>query len=255
MRIPLIAGNWKMNTTVAEAKELASSMREKLDKIEGIEKVVCPPFISLTAVGRILQGSSVKLGAQNMYFEVKGAYTGEISPTMLEGLVEFVILGHSERRSCFGETDEVINKKVQAALDFGLKPILCVGERLEENEAGETERVITKQLTGSLGDIKPTINLIVAYEPVWAIGTGRAANGLTAKTTIKSIRDILAGLWDSDVAQEVRVLYGGSVTGNNIAEFVSQSEIDGALVGGASLKADEFPSIVSQSSVIKRQGA
>ena len=255
MRIPLIAGNWKMNTTVAEAKELASSMREKLDKIEGIEKVVCPPFISLTAVGRILQDSSVRLGAQNMYFEVKGAYTGEISPTMLKGLVQFVILGHSERRSCFGETDEVINKKVQAALDFGLKPILCVGERLEENEAGETERVITKQLTGSLDGIKPTINLIVAYEPVWAIGTGRAANGLTAKTTIKSIRDILARLWDSDVAQKVRVLYGGSVTGNNIAEFVSQSEIDGALVGGASLKADEFPSIVSQSSVIKRRGS
>lgn len=255
MRIPLIAGNWKMNTTVAEAEELASSMRAKLDKIEGIEKVVCPPFISLTAVGRILQGSSVRLGAQNMYFEVKGAYTGEISPTMLKGLVEFVILGHSERRSCFVETDEVINKKVQAALDFGLKPILCVGERLEENEAGETERVITKQLMESLGGIKPTINLIVAYEPVWAIGTGRAADGLTAKTSIKCIRDILAKLWGSDVAQEVRVLYGGSVTSNNIAEFVSQSEIDGALVGGASLKADEFPSIVSQSSVIKRQGA
>jgi len=255
MRIPLIAGNWKMNTTVAEAKELASSMREKLDKIEGVEKVVCPPFISLTAVGKILQGSSVKLGAQNMYFEVKGAYTGEISPLMLEGLVEFVILGHSERRWCFGETDEVINKKVQAALDFGLKPILCVGERLEENEAGETERVITKQLTGSLGGIKPTINLIVAYEPVWAIGTGRAADGLTAETTIKSIRDILARLWGNDAAQEVRVLYGGSVTSNNIAEFASQSEIDGALIGGASLKADEFPDIVSQSSVIKKQGA
>lgn len=255
MRIPLIAGNWKMNTTVAEAMELASSMRAKLDKIEGIEKVVCPPFISLTAVGRILQDSSVKLGAQNMYFEVKGAYTGEISPTMLKGLVQFVILGHSERRSCFGETDEVINKKVQAALDFGLKPILCVGERLEENEAGETERVITKQLTGSLGGIKPTINLVIAYEPIWAIGTGRAADGLTAKTTVKCIRDVLAKLWDSDVAQEVRVLYGGSVTSSNIAEFVSQSEIDGALVGGASLKVDEFPSIVSQSSVIKRQGA
>lgn len=255
MRIPLIAGNWKMNTTVAEAEELASSMREKLDKIEGIEKVVCPPFISLTAVGKILQVSSVKLGAQNMYFEAKGAYTGEISPLMLKELVEFVILGHSERRWCFGETDEVINKKVQAALDFGLNPILCVGERLEENEAGETERVITKQLTGSLGGIKPTVNLIVAYEPVWAIGTGRAANGLTAETTIKSIRDILAGLWGNGVAQEVRVLYGGSVTGNNIAEFASQPEIDGALVGGASLKADEFPSIVSQSSVIKGQGA
>jgi triosephosphate isomerase len=255
MRIPLIAGNWKMNTTVAEAMELASSMRAGLDKIEGIEKVVCPPFISLTAVGRILQDSSVRLGAQNMYFEAKGAYTGEISPIMLKGLVQFVILGHSERRWCFGETDEVINKKVQAALDFGLKPILCVGERLEENEAGETERVISKQLTGSLDGIKPTLDLVIAYEPVWAIGTGRAADGLTAKTTIKYIRDILAKLWDSDVAQEVRVLYGGSVTSNNIAEFVSQSEIDGALVGGASLKADEFPSIVSQSSVIKRQGA
>jgi len=255
MRIPLIAGNWKMNTTVAEAKGLASSMREKLDKIERVEKVVCPPFVSLTAVGKLLQGSSVKLGAQNMYFEAKGAYTGEISPVMLKELVEFVILGHSERRWCFDETDEVINKKVQAALDFGLKPILCVGERLEENEAGETERVITKQLTGSLGGIKPTINLIVAYEPVWAIGTGRAADGLTAETTIKSIRDILARLWGSDAAQEVRVLYGGSVTSNNIAEFASQSEIDGALVGGASLKADEFPSIVSQSSVIKKQGA
>ena len=254
MRIPLIAGNWKMNTTVAEAEKLASSLRDILDKIEGIEKVLCPPFISLTTLSKVLQGSSVKLGAQNMYFEARGAYTGEISPLMLKGLVEFVILGHSERRSYFGETDELINKKVQVALDFGLKPILCVGERLEENEAGKTEQVIARQLEGSLANIEPGIDLVIAYEPIWAIGTGKAADGITAATTIKFIRDTLANLWDSDAAQKVRLLYGGSVTGNNIAEFVSQPEIDGALVGGASLKANEFSSIVGQSVAIKRQG-
>ena len=254
MRIPLIAGNWKMNTTVAEAEKLASSLRDILDKIEGIEKVLCPPFISLTTLSKVLQGSSVKLGAQNMYFEARGAYTGEISPLMLKGLVEFVILGHSERRSYFGETDELINKKVQVALDFGLKPILCVGERLEENVAGKTEQVIARQLEGSLANIEPGIDLVIAYEPIWAIGTGKAADGITAATTIKFIRDTLANLWDSDAAQKVRLLYGGSVTGNNIAEFVSQPEIDGALVGGASLKANEFSSIVGQSVAIKRQG-
>ncbi len=252
MRIPLIAGNWKMNTTVAEAEKLASSLRDSLDKIDGIEKVLCPPIISLTTLSKVLQGSSVELGAQNMYFETKGAYTGEISPVMLKGLVEFVILGHSERRSYFAETDELVNKKVQAALDFKLKPILCVGERLEENEAGKTEQVITKQLMGSLANVEPSVDLVIAYEPIWAIGTGKAANGITAATTIKFIRDILANLWNSDMAQEVRLLYGGSVTSDNIAEFVSQPEIDGALVGGASLKADEFSSIVGQSAAIKK---
>lgn len=171
---------------------------------------------------------------------------------MLKGLVEFVILGHSERRSYFAETDELVNKKVQAALDFKLKPILCVGERLEENEAGKTEQVITRQLVGSLANIEPSIDLVIAYEPIWAIGTGKAADGITAATTIKFIRDTLANLWNSDIAQEVRLLYGGSVTSNNIAEFVSQPEIDGALVGGASLKADEFSSIVGQSATIKK---
>jgi triosephosphate isomerase len=252
MRIPLIAGNWKMNTTVAEAEKLASSLRDSLDKIDGIEKVLCPPIISLTTLSKVLQGSSVKLGAQNMYFEARGAYTGEISPLMLKGLVEFVILGHSERRSYFAETDELVNKKVQAALDFKLKPILCVGERLEENEAGKTEQVITRQLEGNLANIEPSIDLVIAYEPIWAIGTGKAADGITAATTIKFIRDNLANLWNSDIAQEVRLLYGGSVTSNNIAEFVFQPEIDGALVGGASLKADEFSSIVGQSAAIKK---
>ena len=253
MRIPLVAGNWKMNTTVAEAEELARSMRHELEGIEGVEKVLCPPFVSLAAVGKVLQGSSVKLGAQNMYFEAKGAYTGEVSPAMLKGLVEFVILGHSERRLYFGETDGLINKKVRAALDFGLKPILCVGERLEENEAGKTEQVLTRQLEGSLAGIAPAAELTVAYEPVWAIGTGRAATGLAAAKSIKFVRDVLARLWDGDTAQRVRLLYGGSVTGSNIAEFISQREIDGALVGGASLKVDDFPGIAAQSAAIKKQ--
>lgn len=244
-----------MNTTHVEAESLVTDMLGRLDEISGVEKVLCPPFVSLVVIKTLLKGSSVKLGAQNMYFETKGAYTGETSPLMLAELCEFVILGHSERRWHFGETDEVIHRKIEAALNYRLKPILCVGERLEENEAGRAEEVVHRQLQAALEGIEPIPGLVIAYEPVWAIGTGRAADGLTAKTTIKCIRDVLAKLWDNDVAQEVRVLYGGSVTSNNIAEFVSQSEIDGALVGGASLKADEFPSIVSQSSVIKRQGA
>jgi triosephosphate isomerase len=170
---------------------------------------------------------------------------------MLAELCEFVILGHSERRWYFGETDEVVNKKVKAALEYGLKPILCVGERLEENEAGRTEEVVHRQLQAALRDIEPSPGLVVAYEPVWAIGTGKAATGEQAAGTIKFIRSSLAGLWDKDIAQDLRILYGGSVTGNNIAEFICQSEIDGALVGGASLKAEEFLSIVSQTGAIK----
>ena len=257
MRIPLIAGNWKMNTTVVEAAELVHDMVDRLDKIEGVEKVLCPPFISLTMVSGLLKSSRVKLGAQNMHFETKGAYTGEISPLMLTGLCEFVILGHSERRWYFGETDEVVNRKVKAAFENGLKPILCVGERLEENEAGRTEEVISRQINCDLSGIAPSIlgiakNLVIAYEPVWAIGTGKAASSEGAATTIKFIRACLAKLWDEDIAQGLRILYGGSVTGNNVAEFVSQLEIDGALIGGASLKAEEFLDIVDQTAAIKR---
>jgi len=251
MRIPFVAGNWKMNTTVAEAEELVYNMLDRLDKVKGVEKVLCPPFVSLVAINMMLQGSSIKLGAQNMWFEAKGAYTGEISPLMLGELCEFVILGHSERRWYFGESDEVVSKKVKAALNHGLKPIFCVGERLEENEAGRTEEVVKKQVKVALNGIKPTSNLVIAYEPVWAIGTGRAASGEQAAATIKFIRDILAQLWNKDIAQDLRILYGGSVTSNNIAEFISQPEIDGALVGGASLKAEEFLSIVNQTAEIK----
>ena len=251
MRIPFIAGNWKMNTTVAEAEKLVLEMLDKLDRIEGVEKVLCPPFVSLVAINMMLQGSSIKLGAQNMYFETKGAYTGEISPVMLSELCEFVILGHSERRGYFGETDEIVNKKVKTALANKLKPILCVGERLAENEAGKTEEVINRQVTAALNGIEPVRDLVIAYEPVWAIGTGKAASSAQAAATIQSIRDVVAKLWNKSIAQDLRILYGGSVTSANIAEFISHPEIDGALVGGASLKAEEFVSIVEQTAEIK----
>jgi len=253
MRIPFVAGNWKMNTTFTEAEKLVIEMLEPLNRIEEVEKVLCPPFISLAAINMMLSNSSVKLGAQNMYFEIKGAYTGEISPLMLVDLCEFVILGHSERRWYFGETDEIVNRKVKAALANILKPILCVGERLEENEAGKTEEVINRQLTEDLNGIEPVSNLVIAYEPVWAIGTGKAASGMQAAATIQFIRAVVAKIWDKSTAQNVRILYGGSVTNANIAEFISHPEIDGALVGGASLKADEFVSIVEQTTKIKKR--
>ena len=251
MRIPFVAGNWKMNTTATEAEELVIEMLEKLDRIEGVEKVLCPPFVSLVAVNMMLRDSSIKLGAQNMYFETAGAYTGEISPLMLRELCKFVILGHSERRWYFGETDEIVNKKVKAALANKLKPILCVGERLAENEAGKTEEVVNKQVTAALHGIEPVRDLVIAYEPVWAIGTGKAASGKQAAATIRFIRDVVAKLWNKSIAQDLRILYGGSVTSANIAEFISHPEIDGALVGGASLKAEEFVSIVEQTAEIK----
>jgi triosephosphate isomerase len=251
MRVCLIAGNWKMNTTVAEAERLVIEMLESLDRIDGVEKVLCPPFVSLVGISMMLENSSIKLGAQNMYFESKGAYTGEVSPLMLKELCEFVILGHSERRWCFGETDEMVNKKVKAALASKLKPILCVGERLEENEAGKTQEVIDRQVRGALNGMEPVLDLVVAYEPVWAIGTGKAASGKQAAATIQSIRDVVSELWNKSVAQDLRILYGGSVTSTNIAEFIAFPEIDGALVGGASLKANEFVGIVKKASEIK----
>jgi triosephosphate isomerase len=251
MRIPFIAGNWKMNTTTTEAEQLVLEMIEKIDRIEGVEKVLCPPFVSLVAINMMLQNSSVKMGAQNMHFETEGAYTGEISPLMISELCEFVILGHSERRWYFGETDEIVNKKVKAALANKLQPILCVGERLAENEAGRTEEVVDRQVTAALNGIGTVSNLVIAYEPVWAIGTGKAATGEQAAATIQFIRDVLVKLGSKSIAQDLRILYGGSVTGANIAEFISHPEIDGALVGGASLKTEEFASIIEQTAKIK----
>ena len=251
MRVPMIAGNWKMNTTLREATELVSKMRPLLDPIQNVDKVICPPFISLAVVKELIRGSSIKLGAQNIYFEEKGAYTGEISPLMLADLCEFVIIGHSERRQYFNETGEMVNKKVLAALRTGLKPILCIGERLDENEAGRTEEIVTEQLRSSLAGVDYPSSLTIAYEPVWAIGTGKAATGQQANETIGLIRRNVAQLYNEGLAQAIRILYGGSVTGDNIAEFVQQSEIDGALVGGASINADQFLSIVKQASEIK----
>ena len=251
MRMPFVAGNWKMNTTVTEAERLVLELIDRLDKVEGVEKVVCPPFISLVSVGMMLENTSIRLGAQNMYFEAGGAYTGEISPLMLKELCEFVILGHSERRWYFKETDDLINKKVKAALKNNLRPILCVGERLEENEAGKTEDVVSRQVRVALQRIEPVANLVIAYEPVWAIGTGKAATGNQAAVTIRFIRDVVAKVWNEQMAEDLRILYGGSVTGANIAEFISRPEIDGALVGGASLKAEDFAKIVEQTAQIK----
>ncbi|GAI26396.1 unnamed protein product, partial [marine sediment metagenome] len=251
MRVPVIAGNWKMNTTVSEAIELVKEMRQGLDQIDNVDKVICPPFISLAAVRELIKGSSIKLGAQNIYFEEKGAYTGEISPPMLADLCEFVIIGHSERRQYFNETGEITNKKIRAALKVKLKPILCVGEKLEENEAGRTEEIITGQLRSSLAGIDYSSGLIIAYEPIWAIGTGKAATGKQANETIGLIRHNIVELYSERAARDVRILYGGSVTAANATEFINQPEIDGALVGGASLKAAEFLSIVKQTSEIR----
>ena len=252
MRLPLIAGNWKMNTTVTEAVALVNEMRGGLDEVAGIEKIVCPPFVSLQAVRDLLKGTSIKLGAQNLYFEEKGAYTGEVSPLMVAELCEYVILGHSERRQYFSETNEVVNKKIKAALKAGLKPILCVGEKLAENEAGQTEAVVTSQLKSSLSYINYSASLVIAYEPVWAIGTGKAATSQQANATIELIRRTLSAMYGRETAQSIRILYGGSVSAANATELMQQSEIDGALVGGASLKTADFLSIVKQTAGVRK---
>ena len=243
MPTPLVAGNWKMNTTLAEAVDLASAMRDPLDAIQGVEKVICPPFISLKAVKDVLDGSSSRVGAQNMHYEERGAFTGEVSPRMVADLCQYVILGHSERRQRFWETDEVVNRKVRAALAVGLRPILCVGEGLEEREEGLAESVVTAQLHGALSRVSSVDALAVAYEPIWAIGTGVAATGEAAETIMGAIRRALAEAYGDAEAQQVPLLYGGSVTPDNVAEFASQPNVDGALVGGASLNAESFVEI------------
>ena len=252
MRTPLIAGNWKMNTTLAEAKALSEELRPQLDALKGVEKVVCPPFVSIPSVAHALRGSTVQVGAQNMHHEAKGAFTGEVSPVMLKGFAHYVILGHSERRQYFQEDDALINKKMLAALANGLKPILCVGERLEEREGARTEEVITRQVKGGLAGVPANEALVVAYEPIWAIGTGRAATGAIANETIGLIRRLLARQYGDPFAQKVRILYGGSVTPQNIAEFMGQPEIDGGLVGGASLKASDFVTLTRLAAEAKR---
>jgi triosephosphate isomerase len=245
-RMPIIAGNWKMYTTARSATELCRSLRERIDGLAGVEKLVCPPFVFLAHAKQELAGSSIKVGAQNVYWEEEGAYTAEVSPLMLADLCEYVIIGHSERRKYFGETDETVNHRLKAALAHGLRPIMCVGETLEEREAGRMEEVLLRQVRGGLADVNMPIGFVLAYEPVWAIGTGVPATGPMANEAIGVIRQELASLYGRELAEAARIQYGGSVTPDNIVEFMSQSQIDGALVGGASLKADVFAAIVEQ---------
>jgi triosephosphate isomerase len=250
-RLPLIAGNWKMNTTVAEALTLVEAMRSSLEAIANVEAVLCPPFVSLQAVHDRLGSSSVRVGAQDVFWEEKGAYTGEISPRMLEPIVRYVIVGHSERRQYFNATDDVVNRQVRACFAHGLQPIVCVGERLDEYERGETEAVVERQTRGALRDVSSSPGLVFAYEPVWAIGTGRAATGAGANRVIRRIRQILGETLGRDAAESTRILYGGSVTAANIGDFIGEEEIDGALVGGASLRPDEFVAIARVSALAK----
>jgi len=243
MRKPFVAGNWKMNKTVEEARLLVSEMGKGLKEIQGVEKVLCPPFLSLVAVNALLQGTDIGLGAQNMHWEEKGAYTGEVSPSMVVEFCKYVIIGHSERRTYFGETDETVNKKILMAHKMGLTPIVCIGETLAEYEGGKTADVVRRQAREGLKGIAAEFaeKIIIAYEPVWAIGTGRASSSENAESVHRDVvRNELELMFGPDVSQAIRILYGGSVTAANAAEFFSQPDIDGALVGGASLKPDEF---------------
>lgn len=247
MRKAIIAGNWKMNNTVAEAVKLVDELKP-LVKDAKCDVVVCPTFVCLDAVLKTAQGSNIKVGAQNMYFEEKGAFTGEVSPDMLKSMgVEYVIIGHSERRQYFAETDETVNKKLKAAYAHGLVPILCVGESLSEREADITEEVIGKQVKLDLAglDKSQVEKLVIAYEPIWAIGTGKTATSDQANDVIAFIRKVVSGLYGEEIGSKVRIQYGGSVKPATIKEQMGKPDIDGALVGGASLKANDFAAIVN----------
>ncbi len=243
MRKPLVAGNWKMNKTVKESLALVQAMLPDLDSMHGVERVICPPFPALFAVSTLISGLEIGLGAQNLHWEASGAYTGEVSAAMIKELCQYVIIGHSERRQYFGEADQTVNRKVKAALSAGLIPIVCVGETLEQRQGSQTAGVIIRQVRDGLQGLTVAEAgvLVIAYEPVWAIGTGLASSGPNANEVVKDmIRPTLAALFGDGIAQSTRVLYGGSVTSKNAAEFFGQPDIDGALVGGASLKPEEF---------------
>ncbi len=246
-RLPLIAGNWKMYKTVAEALDLAQGLAKECQGLGDREVLICPPFTALKPVSEVASNTSIQLGAQNCYYEDQGAFTGEISPLMLKDVgCRYVILGHSERRHIFGETDELINKKVAAVIRHGLRPILCVGERLEERESGETFQVVKTQIDGGLAGLegKDLKDLVIAYEPVWAIGTGKTATPDQAQEVHAFIRNHLGELFGDTLAKGLRILYGGSVKPDNIDSLMAQDDIDGVLVGGASLKLESFVRIV-----------
>jgi len=243
MRKPFVAGNWKMNKTVEQASLLVADVLPGLQSMQKIEKVLCPPFPALMVVSQMTAGTAIGLGAQNMHWEEAGAFTGEVAPAMVKEFCNYVIIGHSERRQFFAETDATVNKKVKAALKQGLTPIVCVGETLEENEAGRTAEIVKREVLEGLKDVNASdaVKLVIAYEPIWAIGTGKAASAEQAEEIIgKIVRGSLAGCFGQEAAEQIRILYGGSVKGSNALEFFNMPNIDGALVGGASLKADDF---------------
>ncbi|WP_366923829.1 triose-phosphate isomerase [Metallumcola ferriviriculae] len=248
MRKPIIAGNWKMHKNAAEGTVLVKELKQLSAGNTNVEVVVCPPFTALAGVIAEAKGSGIKVGAQNMHWEEKGAYTGEISPTMLMEMgLDYVIIGHSERRQYFSETDETVNKKVKSAYAHGIKPIVCVGETLEQREAASTEQVVGRQIEEGLAGLEQgqVSELVVAYEPIWAIGTGKTASNADAEKVIAHIRRVLAGMYGEQSAEQVRIQYGGSVKPNNINELMEQPNIDGALVGGAALQAESFAGIVN----------
>jgi len=253
MRTPLIAGNWKMNNNIEESLKLVETLISLTATINNsVNILVCPPFTALYPIKQLLNGSNIKLGAQNMHFENFGAYTGEISAKMLEDIgVEYVIIGHSERRQYFNESDETVNKKLKTAIKYGIKPILCVGETLEQRENSEEEFTVKKQIVSDLLGITPedAMKIAIAYEPIWAIGTGLTATSAQANEMASFIRNTIEELYTTEISQNIIIQYGGSVNGGNASEIMNQSDIDGALVGGASLKAEEFIKIINNSMI------
>lgn len=247
MRKPIIAGNWKMYKTIPEAKQLVSGVIKGLAGFTGVEVVFCPPFTALSAVKQLVQGTSFGIGAQDLYWKEQGAFTGEISPLMLKDIgCDYCIIGHSERRQYFGETDATVNQKVKSALAAGIKPIICVGESLAQREAGETDSLIKSQTEQALAGVAPEAvpGIVIAYEPIWAIGTGKSSTSKDANEVIGLIRRTVAAMFGNDAAQKLRIQYGGSVKPENIKDFMNEPEIDGALVGGASLEVDSFIKII-----------
>lgn len=254
MRVPIIAGNWKMNKTLAESIDFVKALAPRLAPFSTVERVVCPTFVALAGVAEALRETPIKVGAQNMHWEDKGQYTSQIAPTMLTGLAEYVIIGHSECREYLHETDEMVNKKAKAALSHGLKPIIAVGESLSQRQAGETERFVDGQVRAALSGIAPEqmADVVIAYEPIWAIGTGLTASGPEANALISgTIRAAIDALYGAEIAQATRIQYGGSVKPSNMEEFMSQPDIDGALVGGASLNLDDFVALVEIAARVK----
>jgi triosephosphate isomerase len=254
MRKPIIAGNWKMYKTVAESVSFVRELAPRLAGISGVELVVCPTFVALASVAEALKGTNIHVGAQSVHWEAQGAFTSQIAPTMLQGLVDYVIIGHSECRAYLNETDETVNKKVKAALAYGLKPIIAVGESLAENEAGKTASLVSGQVRAALNgvDAANMANIVLAYEPIWAIGTGKNASAQIAEDVIGgTIRATLVDLYGKAVADTVRIQYGGSVKPDNMQEYMSQPDIDGGLVGGASLKVDDFAKLVEAAAKAK----